>query len=398
MSTDVREWYERAGIGHLYDERRNGRRAATVETMTAAHLMGLDLPPIKWAVPGIVPEGVTILAGKPKLGKSWLALGMCISVAAGGYVLGKLKVPKAETLYLSLEGSTRGLRGRLEKMLGGEEPPEGLHFSTEWPRLDEGGLEALDGWLSEHPECVLVVIDTLAKVKPRASGRRNAYDEDRDAVDPLAPLVEKHSVALLLVHHLRKMAAADPLDEINASTGLTAGVDGTLILKRDRGRADAFLYVTGREIEEETELALRWDDDIKSWALAGDASEYRLSQERQEIIALLQRSPGPQRPKEVATALQKNVSTVTNILHKMSSEGLVRTASYGKYELVNPQPGVEVSTLSTLSTDSFPEPSTPEDGCVEGIESVESSTNGSGLSGIIDHGPDCECWLCREED
>ena len=299
------------------------------KTITAARLLAEDLPPVKWAVPTMVPEGVTILAGKPKLGKSWLALGLCVSIAAGGYALDAKPVEGGSALYLGLEDNRRRLRGRLQKTLGGRPAPEGLEVATEWPRMDEGGLEALDAWLNEHPDPRLIVIDTLARFKPRANGRRNAYDEDRDAVDPLAPLVAKHSVAILLVHHLRKLAAADPLDEINSSTGLIAGVDGALILKRDRGRADAYLHVTGREIEEEAELALRWDQDLASWTLAGDADEYRQSEERRRIIALLKRADEPMQPKDIAESLGKNRATVRRLLQEMKLAGQIADTGNG---------------------------------------------------------------------
>ena len=89
-------------------------------------------------------------------------------------------------------------------------------------------------------------IDTLAGFKPRVSGKyRSAYDEDRDAVDPLIPVAAEHGVAIVLVHHLREMESDDPLDMIHGSAGLTGGVDGALVLKRQRGRADAYLQVDG---------------------------------------------------------------------------------------------------------------------------------------------------------
>ena len=128
-----------------------------------------------------------------------------------------------------------------------------MHIATEWPRLDEGGVEVLEDWLRDHPDARLIVIDTLAKVRPRIKGQ-NIYQEDYAALEELLSLAAEHSVAIIVVHHLRKMGADDPLDEISGSTGLSGEVDEALILKRERGRADAFLHVTGREIEEEREL------------------------------------------------------------------------------------------------------------------------------------------------
>ena len=229
--------------------------------------MALELPPVQWSVPGIVPEDVTILAGNPKLGESWLTLGrLGIATATGSIALGKKRVEQGECLYLALEDNRCRLQKRLDKLLAGDSAPEMLHIALEWPRLDEGGVEALDIWLEANPGARLVVMDTLKKIRPRTSGNRSVYDVDYEALDPLLPLAAERNVAIVVVHHTRKLAAADPLDEISGSTGLSGGVDGALILRRDRGRADAYLHVTGRDIEEEQELVLRWDANTAAGA------------------------------------------------------------------------------------------------------------------------------------
>jgi RecA-family ATPase len=105
---------------------RNGR---IPETVTAADLMAAELPPVRWGVRGVLPEGVTLLAGKPKLGKSWLALGLCVAVAAGGVALGTRQVEQGEVLYLALEDNRRRLHKRLGKMLCGP-APDGLEIAT----------------------------------------------------------------------------------------------------------------------------------------------------------------------------------------------------------------------------------------------------------------------------
>jgi hypothetical protein len=134
---------------------------------------------------------------------------------------------------------------RLGKLLAGRDAPAALHIQTEGLRLDAGGAQALDEWLTSHPSVRLEVVDTLARVKPRAAGRRSAYDEDRDAIDPLIPIAARHCVAIVVVHHLREAESEDPLDMITGTAGLTGGVDGALVLKRRRGKADAYLHVDG---------------------------------------------------------------------------------------------------------------------------------------------------------
>lgn len=309
--------------------------SSTKQPKTAAELMAMKLPEIRWAVPDIIPEGVSILAGKPKLGKSWLALGLCVAVASGGYALGKKPVERGEALYLGLEDNTRRLQKRMRMVIGEENVPDGLYWDTEFPRMDDGGLAALDEWLEDHPDCRLVVVDTLAKFKPRPRGGRNAYDEDRETVDPLGDLIEKHGVAIVLVHHMRKMAASDPIDEINASTGLSAGVDGVLLLKRERGEADASLYVDGREIEETSDLALTWDSDLTKWILAGDAEDYRQSDERRQIIETLRAAESPMGPKQIAEATGGNYGSLRVILPEMAREGKIANPSKGKYTVIN---------------------------------------------------------------
>lgn len=203
----------------------NGHKPAAV--FSARDLMAQDLPPVRWAVEGILPAGVAILGGKPKMGKSWLALGLAVAVAAGGRALGKVPVDEGPALYLALEDNRRRLQSRMKKLLAEGEAPAGLALATEWPRLGEGGLENLEAWLEENPAARLIVVDTLKKIRPAAgTGNRSLYDVDYEALEPLIPLAGKHNVAVLVVHHLRKMLAADPLDELSGSTGLSGGVDG----------------------------------------------------------------------------------------------------------------------------------------------------------------------------
>jgi AAA domain len=301
------------------------------ETMSAADLMALELPEVKWAVPKVLPEGVTILAGKPKMGKSWLGLGLCVSVASGGRALGKLPVQSGTALYLGLEDNKRRLQRRLKKILDGRPAPTKLEVHWEWNRFDDGGITQLDRWLHDHPDTRLVVIDTLKKVRPRDNGRRRIYDLDYESLEPLLGVAAKHGVAIVVVHHLRKLESGDALDMISGSTGLTGGVDGALVLKRDRGKQDAMLLVDGRDIEEPTELALQWAGDVASWVLMGDAEEYRMSEERRQIVDLLNRVGEPMGPKDIASALDRSYGAIRVLLGEMFKQGTIYKPRDGVY-------------------------------------------------------------------
>jgi hypothetical protein len=217
----------------------------------------------------------------------------------------------------------------MRKMLAGREAPARLEVTTDWPQLDQGGIEALAAWLDKRPDARLVVVDTLKKIRPREASSRSVYDLDYEALEPLVPLASGQGVAILVVHHLRKLEAGDPLDMISGSTGLTGGVDGAMVLKRDRGKQDATLVVDGRDIEEPSEFALRWDANIASWSLMGDAEEYRQSEERRRIKELLERLDDPMYPKDIAEALDKNRSTTRVLLANMKQDGQVEDTGRG---------------------------------------------------------------------
>jgi hypothetical protein len=312
-----------------------GKPFGGVRIFTAAEIAAEELQPVKWVVPDILPEGVTFLAGKPKMGKSWMGLGLGIAIATGGVALGTRQVEQGEVLYLALEDNRRRIQNRLNKLLSGRPAPANLHITTEWPRLDEGGAELLDDWVAVHPNARLVIGDTMARLKPHASGRRTQYDEDRDAVDPLGPIAAEHGVAILLVHHLREAESDDPLDMIHGSAGLTGGVDGALVLKRKRGQADAYLHVDGRDIENPAELALKWDADAATWTIMGDAEEYRKSETRRAIVKVLEEADEPLGPKDVAELLEMTENRIKQRLYQMSKDGEVKVVSRGRYELHN---------------------------------------------------------------
>jgi hypothetical protein len=287
-------------------------------------------------VPGIIPEGVTLLAGKPKQGKSWASLGLSIAVATGGEALGKVRVERGEVLYLALEDNPRRLQKRLQKLLVSDAPPAGLHMATRWPRAGEGGIEDLQRWLGAHPDARLVIIDTLARFKPIASGRRTGYDEDRESVDPLVPVAAEHRVAVVLVHHMREMESDDPMDMIHGSAGLTGGVDWVLVLKRQRGDADAFLHVDGRDTEQPAELAMKFDMEAATWEIVGDAEEYRMSEGRRAISRLLENADDPLSPKKIAEALRERDpkvkdGAVREMLSQMVKDGQAKNLRRGAY-------------------------------------------------------------------
>jgi hypothetical protein len=300
--------------------------------ITAAQLAEFDFAEPEWVIQDILPVGVHLLAGKPKKGKSWLALAACESVATGGKAFGAKEVREGTSLYLALEDNHRRLQKRLKKVLGGRSAPERMYLETSWPRLDEGGAERLDLWLRHHPDTRLVVIDTLAKIrKPVRS--HNVYAEGYGALEVLLPIAHEHGVAIVVVYHLRKAAAADPMDEISSWTGLTAGVDGFLILRRTSGSKGPTLYVDGRDIEEPMEYALNWNSDTATWTIEGAAEEVHLSKQRAVISLTLNRAGRYMTPREVTDVLGPDAkyTNVKSLMWKMDNDGQLLNNNEGAY-------------------------------------------------------------------
>lgn len=268
-------------------------RTRTSGPISAKDLLARVFEPVSWVVPGILPEGVTLLAGKPKLGKSLLAGSLCVDVAAGGAAFGNIPIVQGEALYLALEENPRRGQERLRRHLGDRGAPDGLYFEFEWPRVGEGCEEQLRAWLDEHEDARLVVIDTLARIRPPQGKNQGVYDRDYKALEPLLPIAAEYNVSILVVHHTNKMVDPDdPLDAISGSTGLSGGVDGTMILNRERGSADAFMYTVGRDVEDK-KIALSFQDSTLSWKMEGDAAEYQMSQAAKTIYEALKNETNP---------------------------------------------------------------------------------------------------------
>lgn len=301
--------------------------------VTGTDILNVQLPAVQPVVEGLLTEGGMLLAGRPKLGKSWLALGIGLAIAAGGMAMGKLPVLQGDVLWMALEDGERRAQKRIRTVLCGEPMPALFHAAYTWPRLDEGGLEDLDWWLSEHQGARLVVVDTLKRVRAREAPNKRLYDLDYDAVGPLADLAKARGVCILIVHHTNKSQSDDPLDLISGSTGLTGAVDGAMVLKRMRGERTAELVSVHRDFEDQ-DLALAFEQAPFGWMLTGTADEARRSEEQKSILQVIGSSTDDRdqpviKPVDIAAQLGKNRGTVRRLLAELKRDGLVIGSEQG---------------------------------------------------------------------
>lgn len=213
--------------------------------------------PTVFAVDGLLAQGLFVLAGSPKVGKSWLALELCLAVAKGEQLLDR-PTTQGSALYFCLEDSYQRIQSRLYELT--DEPSENLFFALKADAIGSGLEDQIVKFKSEHDDLRLVVIDTLQMVRNETE---SSYGSDYAELVPLKSLAEQLGVTIVLVHHLRKAADSDPFNMISGSTGLSGATDGQIVLKKDkRCGGQAVLYATGRDIEDQeiglTKQGARW--------------------------------------------------------------------------------------------------------------------------------------------
>ncbi|NGO09291.1 AAA family ATPase [Streptomyces sp. HC44] len=341
---------------------------------TADQLMAADFPEPKWAVPGLLAEGVSLLAGPPKVGKSWLSLGLGLAVAAGGQAFDSVPVQGGPVLYLALEDTPRRLQTRMGKLLGGQQAPAGLTLVTECPPFPQGGTEAIAQWLDRNLDARMVVIDVFAKMRGQAPQGVSAYDADYVSVSYAKRLADHYGIAIVLVHHVRKAGSDDFLTEVSGTNGIAGAADATLVLKRARGQADGILHVTGRDVDE-AEYALSFQAASGAWHLLdGPVSDHTVGDTRAAILRHVRANPGA-KPKDIAGDLpQVDIDTIRRTCSRMAADGQLTRDGSGRYYPDTETRTQGVPELSELSDCPVTAPDQPE-------RPGQSELELSGLSG-----------------
>ncbi|MER8872753.1 helicase RepA family protein [Mesorhizobium sp. M0814] len=299
-------------------------------TIDVKTLMARSFNPICYIVPGYVAEGLTLLAGAPKLGKSWLCLEIALAVASGGTCLGGVQCKKGHVLYLALEDNERRLQSRIRTVWARESQarealPEGLDFATAWHRSDQGGLSAIREWLTEHPLAKVVIVDVLAAFKPPRRKDQQQYDMDYASLRELQQIGAENGIAIIVAHHTRKgVGDFDPFEAISGTQGLSGAADTALVLRRDGNGTT--LYGRGRDIEE-FETALEFDRKTCRWRVLGPAIDVLRTSERTQILTVLERAGRrPMKPAEIADKAGKSSDSIRQLLFKMTKVGeVIRT-------------------------------------------------------------------------
>lgn len=283
-----------------------------------------NYPPRPMVVEGLLPIGTTLVHGLPKTRKSWLCLNLAYAVAAGGKALGHFDAVKGEALYVDLEMDDELIHERLRVVFPDQPPPKGVTFVTEWPAVGRGFVEQLENYLQARPYTRLIIVDTLVRVRPPAKSD-DVYQADAAFLQPLTDFCGGRGIAMLLVHHSRKLGGGgDSVLGASGSTGLTGSVDNVLeLIRRPDNPQFGTLKRQGRRIKDDTDIPLKWDAMLAQWNYHQKTPE--LTPERRVVLQLL-RDRGGMRPKEIAIVLGRDEPGTRRLLQDMNKAGLVANA------------------------------------------------------------------------
>lgn len=358
------------------DEEELARDRLLANVRSGTWLDAQEFPALEYAIPGVIPEGFTVLAGAPKVGKSWLILSLCLALSSGGKALGSLAVPPSTVLYLALEDGDRRLQDRIRQLTPGEPIPSRFHYLTK----AEPGLivPTIRAWLDRNPDTRLIVLDTLGKVMPPARQGESSYQRDYRIGSAIKAIADElPGLAFVIVHHDRKAESGDFVDAVSGTNGIAGSADTIVLLARDRHAETAVLNVTGRDVHEAEYGLTRTPSG--SWTLTGgdldnaraaarEAREAlkldRLGDRMREVVAFVN-AREVTKPRELAEELGLDPRDASSYLHRAVERGLIDKAGRGDYvpyqtptppvvSVVMPYPGGTEPTDYGNTTDTTP--------------------------------------------
>lgn len=326
-----------------------------------------EFPDLTFVVEQLIPEGFTILAGAPKAGKSWLALSISLAAAEPGTALGCIKVGQRDVLYLALEDGDRRLQKRAKSLLDGRRIPGRWHRVLKVPKADALGL--ISAWLEsiDAPTTALVVIDTAQKIRPPARQGASLYEADYEFGSSIKDLADAHQgLAIVAVHHTRKMKAEDFVEMASGSFGLTGSADTVIILERKRGESVGRISLVSRDLDSDGVYKVQRNGN--GWELAGgsldaartaaieEAETENLGETSREVLTYVEQRPGSSLAEIKAAFPNVSPDAIKSAIWRLHDSGrLIRTAR-GRYaHPASDSPGVDVDQGTVINLDDIAE-------------------------------------------
>jgi len=311
---------------------------------TASNLQKLEIPEINWVIRDFIPEGLSLFAGRPKIGKSYMALNLAFSIANGLPALSRFETIKSSVLYIAYEDNERRMQERIDRLTQVNdltEAPDNLHLiissKHHFPKLNADGLELIDSFLKEDLTIKCVIIDTFGSaIKADSKRNGNSFQQDYELVNSIQEIAMQNQVAIILLHHTRKFESEDPYEDIVGTTGITASPDTLLVLKKNAESNLFLLSVTGRDVMD-TKLSLDFDKESCLWIAKDDLPEYHTTKERRQIIDLFSNDSAlVLKSGDIADKIGKKGAVTSRLLSKLVKGEILLNDGYGSYRLNKP--------------------------------------------------------------
>jgi hypothetical protein len=297
-------------------------------------IIATDDMPLQRFVEDILVEGLTLLAGKPKKGKSYLALDMSLSIAVGRQAFLKFPTSRSQVLYVSLEDGERRIKRRLLAIQHNLTTPDGLDFLFAFPRLGDGALEALTHYAATYQ---VIIIDILGRILPPQipmSKSLSEYQQFMDLLGPIQKMAEHLNIAIVLIDHLRKASSDDDIDTIIGSQGKGGSADNVLIYARKGEEKDGVLKATGRDLEDNKFVLSMVDGHLE---FLGQGEIYELDSEQNKIITILGEEHRPMGIHDIMKAMgiqgDSHYQRFRKVLYRLYAEDRIGRTKRGMYRL-----------------------------------------------------------------
>jgi hypothetical protein len=300
-------------------QNENEKKITPLSVIDGKSLLALECEPPKFIISRILPTGLSLLSGSPKVGKSWLALWLSNQISKGLPVW-EFATQKSAVLYLALEDTVDRLHFRLSDFT--EDGSEDSYLTTTADSISGDLIAQLEQFISDKPETGLIIIDTLQRIRGNADENRSGYAFDYEDMNKIKAVADKLNIAILLVHHTRKLPDSDPFNTVSGSTGLTGSCDTMFVLEKPkRAENKGVLHITGRDVED-MQINLEFDRERKIWqfisfATGGENPAEKLTTALAEFLTERKTFTGT--ATELITAL-KTITVTPNVLSRMLKE------------------------------------------------------------------------------
>lgn len=289
----------------------------------AVDLMDADFPDPIWIIPSIIPQGYTVLAGRPKVGKSFLALQIACAIGTGGNILGR-EVGHGKVLYIALEDNPEQIQARMATQAWPRRTT--VDFALTWPNMAmDKGIDKLEESITSEGY-TLVIIDTLSRL---LRCPKNRDDLAEKAVDRLQHLTRISETSIIANDHHRKGSGlnSDVIDDVLGGTYKAGDADTVLGLYRERGSGEAHLIATGRAIAE-SDIVVKFDHSVCIWKYIGAAGDVITSDVQRLCLNTL--ITGPLGTTEIAEALNMQKGNVSRECIELAARGFLKQTTDGR--------------------------------------------------------------------